>query len=313
MTYIIAEVGSNFSTFQDCSQSITTAKHCGADAVKFQYFTQEKLYGYSHQTAPLPGELPFEWIPALSEKAKAVGIDFIISVFDLDDIVLLAPYVDAFKIASCEFMYFDLYAAIKETGKKIIASCGAHTYYEVETVLKIEDGRYAPDTLMYCCVEYPSTHHDLRHIEKLSVLAPGTTIGYSDHSTDVFAAPCAAVRYGATVIEKHFRLDHIVGTADYGHSLNPMDFQLMVKAIRGLTLDMHAFQNDAVLKYKRRIKAIAPIVVGEPLEFHVNIGFVRSKENDTQGASYLALPKLNGQRAKRVYRPGDPINPVDYQ
>jgi sialic acid synthase SpsE len=206
VTYIIAEVGSNWSTFADCSNSISMAKACGADAVKFQLYTHKALYGYDVAgLLSMKGELPRSWIPLLSEKAKAVGIDFIVSVFDLDDVEFLAPHVDAFKIASCEFMYFDLYAAIKETGKKLIASCGAHTYQEVDILMGVEDGKYRPDVLMYCTVDYPSTQHDLRHVKRLVANFPGVDIGYSDHSLDVFAAPLIAVEYGATYIEKHFK------------------------------------------------------------------------------------------------------------
>jgi len=319
--YIIAEVGSNFSSYMDCRDSIVMAKACGADAVKFQYFSQEKLYGFADYELitkratgqSLPGELPFAWIPQLSEKARQIGIDFIVSVFDVDDVAPLAPYVDAFKVASCEFMYFDMYAEMKAIGKKIIASCGAHSYREVSAVMEVEGGKYAPDVLMYCMVEYPSRYHDLRHVKALADKYPGTDIGYSDHSRDVFACPLYAVALGAKVIEKHFRLGHIVDGADVFHSLDSEDFQRMVKAIRGEpSFDMHAYQNDAILKYKRRLKAITDIARGETLEYRKNYSFVRSRTEDTLAGGYLAIPKIEGRSATRAYQPGDPINPGDY-
>jgi sialic acid synthase SpsE len=326
VTYIIAEVGSNWRTFQDCSQSISTAKAIGADAVKFQLYDHESLYGFPGE---IQGALPFEWVEPLSDKAEACGIDFIVSVFNVDDVDMVAPYVDAFKIASCEFMYYDLYSAMKQHPHKIIASCGAHTRHEIKTVMgygpppdepftdevfEANYGKYRPDVLMYCVVDYPSTRHDLRHIKSLVSAYPGTAIGYSDHSLDVFAAPLTAAEYGAQYIEKHFKLDHITDTPDSGHSLGPSDFQLMVKALRGAELyDMHAFQNDAALRHKRRVKAVKEIKSGDTLKFGDNVGFVRSKVDDAVGGSYMAITHIVGKSAVKDYAPGDPINPGDYR
>jgi sialic acid synthase SpsE len=154
----------------------------------------------------------------------------------------------------------------------------------------------------------------LRHIKSLVSAYPDTVIGYSDHSLDVFAAPITAVEYGARYIEKHLKLDHIVDTPDSGHSLGTSDFQLMVKALRGgEPYDMHAFQNDAVLRHKRRVKAVKEIKSGDILKFGDNVGFVRSKVDDAVGGSYMALTHIVGKSAVKDYTPGDAINPGDYR
>ncbi len=71
MTFIIAEVGSNWNNLEDCLESIQCAKVCGADAVKFQAYTGEALYGTPQVVS---NQLPLEWLPKLKEKADAAGI-----------------------------------------------------------------------------------------------------------------------------------------------------------------------------------------------------------------------------------------------
>lgn len=53
--FIIAEVGSNWTSFEHAKDSISMAKQCGADAVKFQAFTAGDLYGYSRWLCGVPG------------------------------------------------------------------------------------------------------------------------------------------------------------------------------------------------------------------------------------------------------------------
>lgn len=305
---IIAEVGSNWRGLYDCLDSISAAAANGADVVKFQYYDHKALYGFDGEQA---GSLPLEWVPAISVKAKAVGIPLMMSVFNPDDIDELAPYVDLWKVASCEFTYGDLYARMKATGRPIYASCGAHNDLEIEMVMS---GPHRPDVLLYCVVAYPSYHHDVRHVGRLAARYPYHTVGYSDHSLDVFTAPLAAKGYGATVIEKHFKLDHIVDTPDAPHSLGPNDFQLMCKALKGAPpMGLTAFEQKAVKCYKRRLIASRDIALGEGLIYGENFGFYRSKRDDVLGGAFWDHKHVTGKGARKAYRCGDPINPREYQ
>lgn len=54
--FIIAEVGSNWSTKEDCVSSVNMAASSKADAVKFQLFSSEELYG--SDIRPLSSALP---------------------------------------------------------------------------------------------------------------------------------------------------------------------------------------------------------------------------------------------------------------
>ena len=106
----IAEVGSNWSTFDDCMRSISLAKACGADAVKFQAYSHEALYGKAagnydagngmgYSIAELKGTLPLEWLPKLKDKAHAFNIEFMCSAFSPELLDAVNPHVNIHKLA----------------------------------------------------------------------------------------------------------------------------------------------------------------------------------------------------------------------
>src|SRR4051812_44777097 len=102
---IIAEVGSNWLTIQDCYHSIRMAKWAGADAVKFQLFDQYALYGPLITTGHLRGSMAPGWIPLLKKEAEAQKISFMCSAFSPELAELVDPHVNMHKIASAELYH----------------------------------------------------------------------------------------------------------------------------------------------------------------------------------------------------------------
>lgn len=228
--YIIAEVGSNFECDKDIFDSIEEATIAGADAVKFQLYTHEDLYGY-------PGEIKSvlnpELLPKISKKCKEVGIDFICTVFHESKVQLIAPYVDAFKIASAECNYEPLLieTVTRAAKKKIYISVGAcdmKDLFELDIYTRVEDYNI---TIMYCPVAYPSRYCDVRRIKKLKEVFPCCDIGFSDHTIDVYNAPLLAKALGAKCIEKHFKIRDM-NTPDNAHSLTSDEFKHFCHALK---------------------------------------------------------------------------------
>jgi N,N'-diacetyllegionaminate synthase len=58
-------------------------------------------------------------------------------------------------------------------------------------------------------------------------------VGYSDHTLGI-EIPVAAAALGAAVIEKHLTLDKTMSGPDHQASLEPKEFEIMVKAIRNI-------------------------------------------------------------------------------
>jgi len=101
--------------------------------------------------------------------------------------------------------------------------------------------RWAPNnnlTVMHCVSQYPTSAKNASLKRLLAIGFPMREhhCGYSDHTVGI-TAPIAAVALGATVIEKHIRLDP--GNPehpDYCCSLDPDEFAEMVRRIRELEL-----------------------------------------------------------------------------
>lgn len=270
--YIIAEVGSNWSTLAHCLDSIVQAKIAGADAVKFQAYDFLSLFGHLgaetrhdyKEDEPIAGgwgsdpkphsgygrlnhELPIEWLPALKEHADKVGIDFMCSAFSPELVDSVDPFVSMHKLASSEMCHVQILEKLRSKNKPVIVSTGGQTLPDIERALTLLSNqqvfRHIDDLvperwsdfgviLMYCVSSYPAKDVDLGCIDLLRNKF-NLDVGYSDHTTDVLTIPYHAVHtHGAVVIEKHFKCIDFE-TPDSAHSLNPDEFRKMVAHIRG--------------------------------------------------------------------------------
>lgn len=317
MTFIIAECGSNWTSFEDAKDSITMAKNVGANACKFQLFDHKALYGLEPDISkPIHQRrfdgLPPEWLPKLAEKAAACGIEFMCSAFSPELLRAVDPYVKRHKIASAELTYRELLEAAKATGKPILLSTGGSSLTDIKMALEILKG--ADVTLMYCVSAYPAKNVNLFSMDKLEVFCSmpfGVKIGYSCH-TDEWYTPVAAVKYhGATVIEKHFKLRDM-DTPDAPHSLNPEEFKEMVDVIRGKA-DHICFpepqERDMLHRHNRRLIATKDVGPGEELVYGRNFGCYRSLVSDAEGLHGFSDKQVTGKICKVALKAGDPITP----
>lgn len=249
--YIIAEAGVNHCGKLDLAKElVVAAKATGADCVKFQTFSAERLVTRVAPKAQYQlestskSESQFEMIKSLElplaawrplyDFCEEQAIDFLSTPYDVADIEFLENLgVSAYKIASAQIVEPDLLQTAARTGKPLFVSTGMATLKEVQSaVLAVRSVGNQALTLLQCTTNYPSRHQDanLRALETMKKMF-GVAVGYSDHTCSDTAC-LVAIGMGATVIEKHLTLDKSLPGPDHRASCNPQEFARLVTALR---------------------------------------------------------------------------------
>lgn len=326
--YVIAEAGSNHDRDLDqAKRLIDVAAEAGADAVKFQTFTAEKIVAETKTRAAyldaiLPPdetmsslfkklELPHEWHATLKEHAEAAGLDFISSAFDLEAVDLLESLdVKVFKVATYELWHLPLIRYIAKLGKPMICSTGmAHIGEVQEAVRVVEETGNTQLILMHCTVNYPPPFSDLnlRAIETMR-RAFNVPVGYSDH-TPGWTAPVVATALGAAVIEKHFTISRDLPGPDHRFALEPAELRAMIQAIRDAEASlgdgvkrMAPAEADLYVTVRRSLFAARDIPAGTVIR-EEDVAVLRPGT----GIEVRDLPKVVGRIARRAIGRHEPL------
>jgi N,N'-diacetyllegionaminate synthase len=108
-------------------------------------------------------------------------------------------------------------------------------------------------TVLHCNSEYPTPMNDVNLLAMKSMADFfGLKVGYSDHTMGI-EVPIAAVALGASVIEKHITVDKKFSGPDHRASIEPNEFEAMVKSIRNIQSslgDNQKFPTKSELKNK---------------------------------------------------------------
>lgn len=240
---------------------IQAAAQAGAHAVKFQTFEAQE---FIHRPTIVPsghdpvidarfnssdhrmfklflnGGLPRAWHKDMMVVAKDHGIAFLSTPFSVSGAKFLVEEVgiQAIKIASGDVTFFPLMEYASWTGLPIIMSTGAATLQEIRDAVDgplykpYSDGKLA---ILHCRSVYPCPLESvgIQAIMHLKEEFPLAETGLSDHTLSIEAVPALAVSEGATIYEKHLRLDlPRESSADTYHSITPSEFLRMSAIIR---------------------------------------------------------------------------------
>lgn len=330
-TFIIAEAGVNHNgSLELAMQMVDAAADAGADAIKFQTFTAEKLVCRHAEKAEYQKRTTdktkgqYELIKRLELDANAYrelfdycrekSIRFLSSAFDLESIDLLDELgLEIFKIPSGEILNLPYLRKIGGLKKEIILSTGMTDIGEIEDALDVltQAGTDSEKiTVLHCTTEYPTPVEDvnLQAMRTIGAAFPGNSIGYSDHTLGV-EIPIAAVALGATVIEKHFTLDRNMEGPDHKASLEPGELKAMVCAIRNIEKAMgNGIKKPSPSELKNRSIVRKSIVAAK----EIRKGETFTEENLTvkrpgTGINPMRWDELIGQSASKDYKKDDLI------
>lgn len=256
---IIAEAGVNHNGDENLAlQLIETAKECGADAVKFQTFTADKLVrpgtdkaDYQKRETGPGGQ--YEMLKALemSEslhrklfvRCAELGIEFMSTPFDAEAANFLVDLgIKRIKIPSGEITNEPFLTFLARKNLPLIMSTGMASMTEIERAVqviataRVLAGHIEPLaemlTILHCTSNYPAQCENV-NLRAMQTIAEKTClpVGYSDHTLGL-SVSTAAVALGAVVIEKHFTLDRSLAGPDHKASLTPEELGQLVCQIR---------------------------------------------------------------------------------
>jgi len=253
-TYVIAEAGVNHNgSLARAKDLIKKAAKAGADAIKFQTYTAEKLVtkkaprfwdwkgekkkaGTQYDSYSLLDKFPLRYYPELIRTCRKYGIEFLSTPFDEDSADALVKFgMKAIKVSSSDVTNLQFLSHLAKHKIPILLSVGASTMGEIEdAVSTIEKTGNKKIVIMQCTLIYPTPfeHANLRVIPTLASIFPEYPTGLSDHTLGTHIPP-AAVALGARVIEKHYTVDKTLpASPDHHLSVDPPELKEMIQAIR---------------------------------------------------------------------------------
>jgi len=241
---LIAEIGGNHEgDFEYAKRLCQLAIDTDVDMVKFQIYTGDSLVSREESPTRNKHFKKFELSQAqhieLAEMVQAAGLMYTSSVWDLEAMKWIDPYIPVYKIGSGDLTAYPVLKATAALGKPLIVSTGLATEEEVlATVDYIQNCNSiykSADMLavLQCTSMYPIAPGDA-HLSVMKAYREktGLTIGYSDH-TEGSKALEYAVAMGAEVLEFHFT-DEREGKSfrDHKVSLMPEEVKALIQEIK---------------------------------------------------------------------------------
>jgi N-acetylneuraminate synthase len=251
--FIIAEIGINHNgDMSIAKQLIDVAIDAGADAVKFQKRTIDKVYTKEFLDAPRESpwgatqraqkqglELNAQQYKEIDGYCRDKGIEWFASAWDLESQRFLRQFeLSHNKIASAMIVYEDLLREVALERRHTFISTGMSTAAEIDRAVEIFRKAACPFELMHCVSTYPMNDDDA-NLSRIQTLRErySCPVGYSGHEVGLTVS-IAAAALGISALERHITLDRAMYGSDQAASVEPDGFRRLVRAVRTVTRAM---------------------------------------------------------------------------
>ena len=244
-TFVIAEIGGNHEgDLGYAKKLLKDAAESGADAVKFQSYSPERLVSQVEDPARFQHfgkfSLSTEMFLELKAYADDLQIHFMTSIWDDSFLSQLDAQVPIHKVGSGDLTNYYLLEKFVRCNKPLIISTAMATMSEVEQTLAfitsvdqsfIQRGMLA---VLHCVAMYGDPQDQFANLNVIKTFLdafPGVTIGYSDHTLGSLAA-LISVGLGAKILELHFTDDKSRDFRDHHISVDRLEMTALIDQIR---------------------------------------------------------------------------------
>jgi N,N'-diacetyllegionaminate synthase len=322
--YLIAEIGGNHEgDFNYAIKLTELACKSGVDAVKFQIYSNKSLVNpvldpdrYQHFKKY---QLKPEQYIQLAKICEKEGVTFCASVWDINSLEWIDPYMQWYKIGSGDLTAYPIIKKIASLQKPIMISSGLSTLDEVKQAvhyLHSLDSYYKNRiglAVLQCTSMYPIPDNETN----LSVLALlqeefDAAIGYSNHTIGPVAVE-TAIAMGVDILEIHFT-DTREGKSFRDHKISYTceEIQSLIKKIKLIkTLQGEAIkkptdseiENNHVISFRRAVFPAKDLPTGTILT-EDNLLVLRPMI----GISAVDYDKLLGKKLKKEVKAFQQLN-----
>jgi N-acetylneuraminate synthase/N,N'-diacetyllegionaminate synthase len=332
--FFIAEAGVNHNgEVTKAKELIDVAVEAGADAVKFQTFTAERLvtpdaHKADYQTETTGEGSQYEMLKRyeldqevhelLLDYCSEKEITFLSTPFDRESADMLKQLgVSAIKLGSGELTNIPLIKHVAGFDLPLIVSTGMGTLEEVKEAydaIQSVDPR-ADVVFLHCTSTYPCSpdNVNLRAMETIRKELD-VSVGYSDH-TVLPETPAFAVAAGASILEKHFTLDSTLPGPDHEVSLEPEELDHAVSLVhtaarlRGSARKQPTeSEQENIETIRKSLHAASDLSSGDLLE-ESDVAILRPEE----GLSPRWNESVIGTKITRNVSQGNPITKSDLE
>lgn len=219
----IAEIGLNHQgSLSKAFRMIKLSKEAGAQIAKFQYYDPVKLLGASYPDLDYIIHCQFKERDheRLAAYCKEIGMEYLVSVFEVGDIPFAASLCKRMKVATRMNRNLEFLSYIEKTKLPVIMS--------IQPELPLRSCYRDRFYFMWCTQQYPASY------ESVTKYPFSYKYGLSSHCPD-YKASVEAYKLGARIFENHVKEFDSDKGCDMSSSITLEHYKWMTNEINYLT------------------------------------------------------------------------------